>query len=102
MTGKLTIRPTKIGGEIIPDDYTVRDDGYGCGRIRRGFRAGAKPIWLWFINPPLPVKREGQADSLPAAKEQFKAAWAVIRPTLTPESVKHWHEVEDCVRERFG
>lgn len=100
----LTICKTEIGGDVLENDYVVKEDGYSCGRIRLGFLAGAKPVWLWNINPPLPITgdRTGQAESKEAAMEQFKTAWAAIRPTLTPERVKHWHELADSVRERFG
>ena len=100
----LTICKTEIGGEILENDYTVKEDGYGCGRIRLGFMAGAKPKWLWFVNPPLPVPAAytGTAGSFEAAKAQFKVAWEDFRATLTPERVAHWHELEDSVRERFA
>jgi hypothetical protein len=104
MTKGLTIGPTIIGGEIEPDDYHVKEDGYGCGRIRLATGTNARQSWQWHINPPVPVRGQttGQADSKEAAMEQFKAAWAAIRRTLTDHDIAHWHGHEDSVRRRFG
>jgi hypothetical protein len=100
----LTIGPTIIGGETLTDDYTVREDGYGCGRVRLDSGPNNKPFWGWWINPPVPVvgKTTGQATSRDQAMADFKAAWAIARPSLTDDDVRHWHELEDGVRERFG
>jgi hypothetical protein len=96
----LTIGPTVIGGDVLENDYCVKEDGYGCGRIIRGFLAGNKPVWQWAVNPPIPVPPAytGTAETEEAAKEQFKAAWAKFRANLTPKSVKHWHQIEDAAR----
>jgi hypothetical protein len=98
----LTIGPTIIDGDKLEDDYVVREDGYGCGRIRLGFVAGPEQKWLRYINPPVGPTRNATADTLQQAKEQWKAAWASVRPSMTDAQVAYWHELEDGVRKRFG
>lgn len=100
----LTICNTEIGGDVLENDYVVKEDGYGCGRIRQALGLGASSHWEWHINPPVPVsgQRVGRADSFERAKDDFKAAWTSIRPTLTDKQIAHWHELADSVRERFG
>lgn len=96
----LTIGPTIIGGEKLTDDYTVKEDGYGCGRIRLSMGPNARHFWHWVINPPVPIKgnRDGQTNTLEQAQEQWKAAWASARPSLTDHDVQHWHQIADAAR----
>jgi hypothetical protein len=54
-------------------------------------------VWTWNVNPPLPIPPwcNGTADSLEAAKAEFKAAWERFYADLTPERIRRWHLIED-------
>jgi hypothetical protein len=42
-----------------------------------------------------PAMVNGTADSLEAAKAEFKAAWERFYADLTPERIRRWHLIED-------
>jgi hypothetical protein len=71
---------------VIHDDRSV-------GRIRLADeRSSQGVVWTWNVNPPLPIPSwsNGSADSLEAAKDQFKAAWKRVYASL-PEAIEPWH-----------
>lgn len=96
----LTIGKTVIGGDVLENDYVVKEDGYSCGRIRLGVLTGSKPVWQFFVNPPLPVTAgyNGTAETLEDARDQFKASWARFRASLTDHDVQHWHHIADAAK----
>jgi hypothetical protein len=99
----LTLRRTVIGGDTIKNDYGVYFEGRSVGRIREATeRMGHNPGWDWAINPPLPVPPwcVGSEDTLEAAKAAFKTAWERFYAGLTPESIAHWHHIQDAARGR--
>ncbi|WP_338826756.1 hypothetical protein [Bradyrhizobium sp. 27S5] len=68
-------------------DYSVLEDGQQIGRIR--YASERSPgVWLWHvqvhITGGLPV---GSADSLDAAKADFKSAWLAFKARQTPEKL---------------
>lgn len=86
----LTLRPTVIAGDKLENDYCVIHDGRGVGRIRPARRAGITGHGLGLErNPSLPIPTwcNGSADSLEAAKDQFKAAWDRFYATLAPADI---------------
>ena len=95
---QLSLRPTVIAGDKLPNDYCVIHDGRSIGRIRLAEeRASRGTIWCWHVNPPLPIPPwcNGSADSLELAKDQFKAAWERFYASLTTERIRRWHLIED-------
>jgi hypothetical protein len=95
---QLSLRPTVIAGDKLPNDYCVIHDGRSIGRIRLAEeRASRNTIWCWHVNPPLPIPPwcNGSADCLESAKDQFKAAWERFYAGLTPADIAHWHRTED-------
>jgi hypothetical protein len=103
VTHSLSLRQTKIGGDLLPDDFEVWRDGYRIGRIRLAVeRSGLSPGWDWHINPPLPNSAgNGTAPNFEDAKTAFKAAWERFYETLTPDDIEHWHRTADGA-DRFG
>lgn len=97
----LTISKTVIGGEIQTDDYTVKEDGYSCGRILTSFSTNSQKEWYWHINPPVPIhgNRGGKAATKEEAEAQWKAAWAVARQNMSDHDVQHWHQIADARRD---
>ena len=90
-----------IGGEKLDNDFVVLFEGRSVGRIRQADeRIGHNPGWDWAINPPLPIlpRGNGSADSLEQTKAEFRAAWARFYATLTPESIAHWHHIQDAAK----
>jgi hypothetical protein len=90
----LTLRPTIIAGDKLPNDYcVVIHDGRSVGRIRLADeRSWQGVVWTWNVNPPLPIPSwcNGSADSLEAAKDEFKVAWERFYSSLTPEDIEYW------------
>jgi hypothetical protein len=93
----LSFRPTVIAGEEIENDYCVIYDGRSVGRIYKTHRLNGSLVWDWHVNPPLPIPSwcYGSAESLEAAKDQFKAAWEQFHVSLTPERIRRWHLIDD-------
>jgi hypothetical protein len=94
----LTLRPTIIAGDKLPNDYCVIHEGRSVGRIRLADeRSWQGVVWTWNVNPPLPIPSwcNGSADSLEAAKDEFKVAWERFYSSLTPEDIEYWHRTED-------
>jgi hypothetical protein len=97
----LSLRPTIIGGDKIPNDLCVIHEGRSIGRIRLADeRSWQGLVWRWYVNPPLPIPSwcNGSANSLEAAKTEFKAAWERFYASLTPEDIKSWHRTEDLAK----
>jgi hypothetical protein len=95
----LSMRPTRIGGETAEDDFTVMREGRQIGRIRSTLdHVTTKPTWSWHITVPLPVGAwtRGSAESLDAAKEDFREAWERFYAGLTPEQIDRWHRTQDA------
>ena len=92
------LRPTIIGGDNLGNDFVVLFEGRSIGRIRQADEHRAYPGWDWTINPPLPVPSwcAGSEDSLEQAKAAFREAWERFYLTLTPESIAHWHHIQDA------
>ena len=64
---QLSLRPTIIAGDKLPNDYCVIHDGRNVGRIRlANDRSWHGVVWTWNINPPLPIPPwcNGSAGSL--------------------------------------
>jgi hypothetical protein len=62
---QLSLRPTVIAGDKLPNDYCVIHDSRSVGRIRLAEeRASRGTIWCWHVNPPLPIPPwcNGSAD----------------------------------------
>jgi hypothetical protein len=96
---ELILRPTVIGGEKIENDFKVLFEGRSIGRIREATeRYGFEPGWDWSISPPLPIPTwcHGSEADFEGAKAAFREAWERFYPTLTPESIKHWHDTQDA------
>lgn len=94
----LTLRRTVIAGDVLENDYDVREYGRDIGRIRLGHGLRAEMHWFWTINIPLPIPSycSGKADTLDEAKDQFRKAWETFRATLTDERVARWHHLQDA------
>lgn len=78
----LSLRPTLIGGETAPGDYTVIWDGLQIGRIFKAAGVGGHEAWSWSVslpNIPQPSFHRGKAASLEEAKALFRAAWTELR-----------------------
>jgi hypothetical protein len=74
---KLLLRPTVLTGEKLKDDYCVFHEGRSVGRIMLASdRSWRGVCWDWFINPPPPIPAwgHGTANSLDAAKAEFRSA----------------------------
>jgi hypothetical protein len=98
---ELKLRPTIIGGETSPNDFTVIVEGRRVGRIRQAEeRIGHNPGWDWSINPPLPIPTwcVGSEDTLDQAKAAFREAWERFYATLTVEDLAHWHHHQDAAK----
>lgn len=96
---KLTLTPTVIGGDKLKNDYVVIFEGRSIGRIREATeRIGHNPGYDWTINPPLPIPTwcHGSELNFERAKIAFREAWGRFYATLTPESIKHWHDTQDA------
>lgn len=94
----LLLRPTVISGDELEDDYCVIEHGRSVGRIRLASeRSSQGTVWEWHVNPPLPIPPwcNGSADSLDAARREFKDAWERFYASLTPERIRRWHLIED-------
>lgn len=81
----LTMRPTVIGGETTPGDYTVLWDGLRIGRIFKAAGVGGHDVWSWSVclpNMPQPSSHRGRAVSIEEAKMLFRAAWTELRGQL--------------------
>jgi hypothetical protein len=85
----LALRLTLIGGETAPNDYTVIDlaspsgfakagAGQPIGRIRRAAERNGE-VWIWNVTVNMTGAPNGTADSLEAAKADFRAAWAAFK-----------------------
>ena len=76
----LTIRPTRITGEALPDDYEVRSGGLSIGRIYLD-RASVQPdlAWYWSIYAvhagPGVMALQGRAATLEEAKLALRQNW---------------------------
>ena len=101
---ELTLRPTVIGGDKIENDFVVIFEGRSIGRIREATeRSGHHPGWDWTIQilVPLPLgSGHGSVAGFEEAKAAFRKAWERIYPTLTPEQIAHWHEIQDAAARR--
>jgi hypothetical protein len=79
----LTMRPTRIAGEKLDDDFVVFDEAIEVGRILRQIPgASAGGLWGWSITfPHLPAigAGNGAGDTLDDAKAAFRAAWDQMR-----------------------
>jgi hypothetical protein len=88
---KLLLRPTVLTGEKLKDDYCVFHEGRSVGRIMLASdRSWRGVCWDWFINPPLPIPAwgHGTANSLDAAKAEFRSAWERFYASLTPKQME--------------
>lgn len=74
----LALRLTVIGGETAPNDYTVIDAGQPVGRIRRAAERNGE-VWIWNVTVNMPGAPNGTANSLEAAKADFRAAWTAFK-----------------------
>lgn len=95
----LVLRPTRIGGDRLADDFCVYQDGRRIGRIRLAenhVEGGLE--WRWHVNPPLPVPpwADGSTAGLEQAKAAFRAAWARFSGGLTPASRDHWRRTAEA------
>jgi hypothetical protein len=76
----LTVRPTRITGEPLADDYEVRSGGFTVGRIYLD-RASVQPhlAWYWTINGvhagPGIMQLQGRTPSLEDAKAALRENW---------------------------
>ena len=98
---ELKLRPTVIGGDKLDNDFVVIFEGRSIGRIRQADeRIGFNPAWDWAINPPLPIPPwgVGSEDSQEGAKAAFRTAWEKFYATLSPESIAHWHHIQDAAK----
>jgi hypothetical protein len=94
----LSLRPTILGGDKLPNDYCMIHDGRSVGRVRLAEeRASQGMVWVWNVNPALPIPPwcNGSADSLEAAKAEFKTAWERFYSSLAPNDFASWHRIED-------
>jgi hypothetical protein len=94
---KLMLRPTVLTGEKLKDDYCVFYEGWSVGRIMLASeRSWQGVVWAWHVNPPLPIPSwgNGTADSLDAAKAEFRSAWERFYASLTPEQIESWQRAE--------
>ncbi len=61
------------------DDFAIvwHTEHWGPRRIARIRFATERNLWVWHLNPSLPVPAwgNGQAESLDKATAEFKAAW---------------------------
>jgi hypothetical protein len=99
----LSLRPTVIAGERLPDDYCVRSGDRAVGRIRLAHeRTGQSEGWDWSINVPLPIPSwgVGRAGSLEEAKVAFRKAWGRFYASLTLQDIQHWHHHQDAAGDR--
>lgn len=97
----LLLRKTVIGGDTLQNDYCVIHEGRSVGRIRLADeRSWQGTVWTWNVNVTLPIPSwcNGSADSLEAAKDEFKAAWERFYAGLTPENIASWHRTEDLAK----
>jgi hypothetical protein len=82
----LALRPTRIGGERLQDDYQVIWQDMPIGRIMR--RSGApagQPPWWFGVNVegrPQPPGDRGVAKDLREAQRLFKAVWKRVHSEL--------------------
>jgi hypothetical protein len=101
----LALRPTRIGGDRLQNDFCVYCEGRNVGRIMLAENhVDHTEEWRWHINPPLPVPdwAGGAACSREQAQTQFRAAWERFHARLTPHAIAHWHQVADAASRRFG
>jgi hypothetical protein len=101
---ELYLRPTRIAGARLENDFEVNHQGRSVGRIREATeRAGHVARWDWNINPPLPIPPWcfGSATTLESAKRAFKTAWDRFSATLTADDIAHWHHHQDAALERW-
>jgi hypothetical protein len=101
----LSLRPNLNASDKLTDDYRMIHDGRSVGRIRlasEGARQGV--TWKWHINLPLPIPPwcNGTADSLEAAKDEFRAAWQRFYASLTPERIRRWTSLRTWARRMSG
>ncbi|WP_316205719.1 hypothetical protein [Bradyrhizobium sp. SZCCHNS1012] len=99
----LTLRPTVIGGDRLEDDFCVYRDGRSIGRIVLAENhVKHVEVWRWHINPPLPIPNwaNGSARTREGAQAEFRAAWQRFYASLKPESITHWHAIDDARKGR--
>ena len=91
----IALRPTVIGGERHPDDFTVIWRGLPVGRIMRASGVPAHaPQWRWTCNVyGKPGGGSGSGDRLEDCKRQFKSAWARVRAGLSDADIAKAHEM---------
>jgi hypothetical protein len=80
----------------LPNDYCVIHDGRCIGRIRLADdRSWQGTVWVWNINPPLPVPSwgNGSADSLEVAKVPIQGRLGAL--LCDPDSAKFMVPHED-------
>lgn len=85
------MRRTVIGGETVPDDYTVIWDELAIGRINKTVAVGGHDAWSWscfLSNVPQPSSHRGRALSLDAAKAAFRTAWEDLQSNLSYDQIQ--------------
>jgi hypothetical protein len=64
-------------------DYCVIEDGQIIGRIYEDQHTLPALRWFWsiteYVDPALPITRNGRAPSLQDAKARFKSSWSKVR-----------------------
>jgi hypothetical protein len=82
----LALRPTKIDGAVLKDDYQVIWQDMPIGRIMlRSGQPQGQPPWWFGVNVhgmPQPPADRGVANSLPDAQRRFKEVWKRVHSEL--------------------
>jgi hypothetical protein len=82
----LALRPMKIDGAVLENDYQVIWQDMPIGRIMlRSGQPQGQPPWWWGVDvhgTPQPPANRGVADSLKDAQRLFKATWKRIHSEL--------------------
>ena len=81
----------------VKNDFILRYDGLGIGRIRLD-----KGTWTWQITVPMamPVWTSGTAGSLDESKRAFAAAWGRLLSETSEERLERAWELVRAVEAR--